>query len=56
MSKKTLILCAVALFAMVIISLTGNIITIGDKAMQIHPWVGWGFYIVLWLFLLRFIV
>lgn len=56
MSKKTLILCATALFAMVLISLTGNIITIGDKAMQIHPWVGWGFYIILWLFLLRFIV
>lgn len=56
MSKKTLILCAVALLAMVIISLTGNIITIGDKAMQIHPYVGWTFYIILWLFVLRFIL
>ena len=55
MSKKTLILSAVALFAIVIISLTGNIITIGDKAMQIHPTVGWTFYTILWLFLLRFI-
>ena len=55
MSKKTLILCAVALFAIVIISLTGNIITIGDKAMQIHPAVGWTFYTILWLFVLRFI-
>jgi hypothetical protein len=34
----------------------GNIITIGDKAAEIHPWVGWGFYIVLGLFVLRFIV
>ena len=56
MSKKTLILCAVALFAIVVISLTGNIITIGDKAMQIHPAVGWTFYIILWFFMLRFIV
>jgi hypothetical protein len=40
----------------VTISLVGNIITIGDKAAEIHPWVGWGFYIVLGLFVLRFIV
>lgn len=40
----------------VAISLVGNIITIGDKAAEIHPWVGWGFYIVLGLFVLRFIV
>ena len=49
-------ICATALFAIVIISLVGNIITIGDKAAEIHPWVGWGFYIVLGLFVLRFIV
>lgn len=51
-----MILCAIAIFSVVIISLVGNIITIGDKAAEIHPWVGWGFYIVLGLFLLRFIL
>ena len=56
MSRKTLLLCAVAIFCVVTISLVGNIITIGDKAAEIHPWVGWGFYIILGLFLLRFIV
>lgn len=56
MSRKTLLLCAVAIFSVVIISLVGNIITIGDKAAEIHPWVGWGFYIILGLFLLRFII
>lgn len=56
MSRKTLIICAVAIFSVVIISLVGNIITIGDKAAEIHPWVGWGFYIVLGLFLARFIL
>ena len=56
MSRKTLSLCAVAIFSVVTISLVGNIITIGDKAAEIHPWVGWGFYIILGLFLLRFIV
>ena len=56
MSRKTLLLCAVAIFSVVTISLVGNIITIGDKAAEIHPWVGWGFYIILGLFLLRFIV
>ena len=55
-SRKSFLICAAALFAIVIISLVGNIITIGDKAAQIHPWVGWGFYIVLGLFVLRFIV
>lgn len=49
-------MCAVAIFMVVAISLVGNIITIGDKAAEIHPWVGWGFYIVLGLFVLRFIV
>ena len=56
MNRKTLILCAVALFSIVTISLVGNIITIGDKASAIHPWVGYGFYIVLGLFLVRFIL
>lgn len=55
-SRKSFFICAAALFAIVIISLVGNIITIGDKAAQIHPWLGWGFYIVLGLFVLRFIV
>lgn len=55
-SKKSFIICAVAIFMVVTISLVGNIITIGDKAAEIHPWVGWGFYIVLGLFVLRFIV
>ena len=55
-SRKSFLICAAELFAIVIISLVGNIITIGDKAAQIHPWVGWGFYIVLGLFVLRFIV
>ena len=55
-SRKSFLICATALFAIVIISLVGNIITIGDKAAEIHPWVGWGFYIVLGLFVLRFIV
>lgn len=55
-SKKSFIVCAVAIFMVVTISLVGNIITIGDKAAEIHPWVGWGFYIVLGLFVLRFIV
>ncbi len=54
-SKKSFIVCAVAIFMVVAISLVGNIITIGDKAAEIHPWVGWGFYIVLGLFVLRFI-
>lgn len=54
-SKKSFIVCAVAIFMVVAISLVGNIITIGDKATEIHPWVGWGFYIVLGLFVLRFI-
>lgn len=49
-------MCAVAIFMVVTISLVGNIITIGDKAAEIHPWIGWGFYIVLGLFVLRFIV
>ena len=56
MSRKTLLLCAVAIFSVVTISLVGNIITIGDKAAEIHPWLGWGFYIVLGLFLLCFVV
>ncbi|MBR5333551.1 MAG: YcjF family protein [Alistipes sp.] len=56
MSRKTLVICAVAIFGVVIISLVGNIITIGDKAAEIHPWVGWAFYILLGLFLLRFVV
>ncbi len=55
-SKKSFIICAAAIFMVVTISLVGNIITIGDKAAEIHPWVGWGFYIVLGLFVLRFIV
>ena len=55
-SRKSFLICAAALFAIVTISLVGNIITIGDKAAEIHPWVGWGFYIVLGLFVLRFIV
>lgn len=55
-SRKSFFICAAALFAIVTISLVGNIITIGDKAAEIHPWVGWGFYIVLGLFVLRFIV
>lgn len=55
-SKRSFILCAVALIMVVVISLVGNIITIGDKASEIHPWLGWGFYIVLGLFLLRFIL
>lgn len=55
-SKKSFIVCAVAIFMVVTISLVGNIITIGDKAAEIHPWIGWGFYIVLGLFVLRFIV
>ncbi len=55
-SRKSFIVCAVAIFMVVAISLVGNIITIGDKAAEIHPWVGWGFYIVLGLFVLRFIV
>ena len=55
-SRKSFFICAAALFAIVIISLVGNIITIGNKAAEIHPWVGWGFYIVLGLFVLRFIV
>lgn len=56
MSRKTLIICAIALFSVVIISLVGNIITIADKATEIHPWVGWAFYIILGLFVLRFIL
>ena len=56
MSRKTLVICAVAIFGVVIISLVGNIITIGDKASEIHPWLGWAFYIILGLFLLRFVV
>ena len=55
-SRKSFFICAAALFAIVTISLVGNIITIGDKAAEIHPWVGWGFYIVLGLFVLQFIV
>ena len=55
-SRKSFIVCAVAIFMVVTISLVGNIITIGDKAAEIHPWAGWGFYIVLGLFVLRFIV
>lgn len=55
-SRKSFFICAAALFAIMTISLVGNIITIGDKAAEIHPWVGWGFYIVLGLFVLRFIV
>ena len=55
-SRKSFFICAAALFDIVTISLVGNIITIGDKAAEIHPWVGWGFYIVLGLFVLRFIV
>lgn len=56
MNRKTLIICAIALFSVVIISLVGNIITIADKATEIHPWVGWAFYIILGLFVLRFIL
>ena len=56
MSKKSFIICAVAIILVVVISLVGNIITIADKASQIHPWVGYGFYIVLGLFVLRFIL
>lgn len=56
MSKKSFIICAVAIILVVVISLVGNIITIADKASQIHPWVGYGFYIVLGLFVLRFII
>lgn len=56
MSKKSFIICAVAIILVVVISLVGNIITIADKASQIHPWVGYGFYIVLGLFMLRFIL
>lgn len=56
MNKKTLILAAVAIFTMVTISLVGNIIIIGDKAAAVHPYLGYGFYIVLGLFVLRFIV
>ena len=56
MSRKTLVICAVTIFSVVIISLVGNIITIGDKAAEIHPWIGWGFYIIVGLFLLRFVV
>lgn len=55
MSKKSFIICAVAIILVVVISLVGNIITIADKASQIHPWVGYGFYIVLGIFVLRFI-
>ena len=40
-SRKSFFICAAALFAIVTISLVGNIITIGDKAAEIHPWVGW---------------
>lgn len=56
MSKKSFIICAVAIILVVMISLVGNIITIADKASQIHPWIGYGFYIVLGLFMLRFII
>ena len=56
MSKKSFIICAVAIIMVVIISLLGNIITIADKASEIHPYVGYGFYIVLGLFVLRFIL
>lgn len=56
MQKKTLIIVAITLFTVVTISLVGNIITIGDKAAEIHPWLGYGFYGVLGLFILRFIV
>lgn len=55
-SKKTLFICAAALFTMVIISLAGNIIIIGDKIAAVHPYLGYGFYIVLGLFVLRFVV
>lgn len=55
MSKKSFIICAVAIIMVMIISLVGKIITIADKAAEIHPWVGYGFYIVLGLFILRFI-
>ncbi len=55
-SRRSFIICAVALVSIVVISLVGNIITIGDKAAEIHPWLGWGFYIVLGLFLLCFVV
>ncbi len=56
MSKKSFIICAVAIIMVVIISLLGNIITIADKATEIHPYLGYGFYIVLGLFVLRFIL
>ena len=55
-SRRSFIICAAALVSIVVISLVGNIITIGDKATEIHPWLGWGFYIVLGLFLLCFVV
>ena len=55
-SRRSFIICAVALVSIVVISLVGNIITIGDKASEIHPWLGWGFYIVLGLFLLCFVM
>ena len=55
-SRRSFIICAVALVSIVVISLVGNIITIGDMAAEIHPWLGWGFYIVLGLFLLCFVV
>ena len=55
-SRRSFIICAVALVSIVVISLVGNIITIGDKAAEIHPWLGWGFYIVLGVFLLCFVV
>ena len=55
-SRRSFIICAVALVSIVVISLVGNIITIGDKAAEIHPWLGWVFYIVLGLFLLCFVV
>ena len=55
-SRRSFIICAVALVSIVVISLVGNIITIGDKAAEIHPWLGWGFYIALGLFLLCFVV
>ena len=55
-SRRSFIICAVALVSIVVISLVGNIITIGDKAAEIHPWLGWGFYILLGLFLLCFVV
>lgn len=56
MSRKTLILCAITIFTVVIISLVGNIITIGDKATEIHPWLGIAFYAIIGLFLLRFVL